>query len=51
MSVQLTDVIEASPAGERLLLCARVGEGLSIEVDGFRPLRAAVAGAGRRLRR
>lgn len=51
MSVQLTDVIETSLAGERLLLSLRDGEGLSIEVDRPRLLRAEMAEVGRRLRR
>jgi hypothetical protein len=51
LSVQLTDLIETSLAGERLLLSLRDGEGLSIEVDRPRLLRAEMAEVGRRLRR
>jgi hypothetical protein len=51
MSVQLTDVLETSRAGERLLLSLRDGEGFSLEVDRPRLLRAEMAEVGRRLRR
>jgi len=50
MSVQLTDIVETSLAGERLLLTLREGEGLSLDVDRPRMLRAEMAEAGRGLR-
>ena len=50
MSVQLTDIVETSLAGERLLLTLREGEGLSLDVDRPRLLRAEMAEAGRGLR-
>jgi hypothetical protein len=49
-SVQLTDVVESSLAGERLLLTLAGGEGVSIEVDRPRLLRAEIAEAARGLR-
>jgi hypothetical protein len=51
MSVQLTDIVETSLAGERLLLTLRDGEGLSLDVDRPRLLRAVMAELGRGLRR
>src|SRR3990170_5032772 len=50
MSVQLTDIVETSLAGERLLLTLRDGEGLSFDIDRPRLLRAEMAEAGRGLR-
>jgi hypothetical protein len=50
MSVQLNDIVETSLAGERLLLTLREGEGLSLDVDRPRLLRAEMAEAGRGLR-
>jgi hypothetical protein len=51
VSVRLTDIVEASLAGERLLLTLRQSEGLALDVDRPRLLRAELAEAGRRLRR
>jgi hypothetical protein len=51
VSVQLNDIVETSLAGERLLLELRNGEGVSLDVDGPRELRALIAGATRGLRR
>lgn len=51
MSVQLTDIVETSLAGERLLLTLRDGEGLSLDVDRPRLLRAEMSEIGRGLRR
>jgi hypothetical protein len=51
MSVQLTDIVETSLAGERLLLSLRNGEGLSLDVDRPRVLRAEMSEIGRGLRR
>ena len=50
MSVQLTDVVETSLAGERLLLTLREGEGFSLDVDQPRLLRAQMAALLRGLR-
>jgi hypothetical protein len=47
MSVQLTDIEETSLAGERLLLSLSNGEGLSLDVDRPRLLRAEMAEAAR----
>jgi hypothetical protein len=51
VSVRLTDIEETSLAGERLLLTLRDGEGLALDVDGPRLLRAELAAVGRELRR
>jgi hypothetical protein len=51
MSVQLTDIVETSLAGERLLLSLRQGEGLSLDLDRPRELRAEIAAAMREVRR
>jgi len=51
VSVHLTDILETSLAGERLLLTLRHSEGLTLDVDRPRLLRAEMAEAGRRLRR
>jgi len=50
VSVKLTDIVETSLAGERLLLTLREGEGLSLDVDRPRLLRAEMAEAGRGVR-
>ena len=50
VTVQLTDIVELSLAAERLLLTLREGEGLSLEVDRPRLLRAGIAEAARGLR-
>jgi hypothetical protein len=50
VTVQLTDIVEMSLAGERLLLTLREGEGLSLDIEQPRLLRAAIAEAARRLR-
>jgi len=50
VSVQLSDILETSLAGERLLLTLRDGEGLSADLDRPRLLRAEIAEATRRLR-
>ena len=51
VSVSLTDVQESSLAGERLLLALRNGEGLTLDVDQPRLLRAEMAAVGQELRR
>jgi hypothetical protein len=51
VSVNVADVEESSMAGERLLLTLREGEGMSIDVDRPRLLRAEMAEIGRGLRR
>jgi len=51
VSVNVSDVKESSLAGERLLLTLREGEGMSIDVDRPRLLRAEMAEIGRGLRR
>ena len=50
VTVQLTDIVELSLAAERLLLTLREGEGLSLDVDRPRLLRAEIAEAARGLR-
>jgi hypothetical protein len=50
VAVQLTDIVETSLAGERLLLTLRDGEGLTLDVDGPRLLRAEMAAVTRELR-
>jgi hypothetical protein len=50
VSVRLTDIEETSLAGERLLLTLRNGEGLSLDADGPRLLRAEMAAVGQGLR-
>ena len=50
MTVQLSDILETSLAGERLLLSLRDGEGLSIDLDRPRTFRTEVAAAMRALR-
>jgi len=51
VTVSLTDVQESSLAGERLLLTLRDGEGLALDVDKPRLLRAEMAAVGQGLRR
>ena len=51
VSVQLSDIVEASVAGERLLLTLPDGEGMSLDVDRPRTLRAQLAATLRELRR
>ena len=50
VSVNLTDIVESSMAGERILLTLREGEGMSLDVDLPRLLRAEMAEIGRELR-
>jgi hypothetical protein len=50
VSVRLTDIVETSLAGERLLLTLRDGEGFSLDLDRPRLLRAEMAAAGQELR-
>ena len=50
VSVNLTDIVESSMAGERILLTLREGEGMSLDVDLPRLLRAEMAEIGRGLR-
>lgn len=50
VSVNVADVVESSMAGERLLLTLREGEGMSLDVDLPRLLRAEIAQIGRELR-
>ena len=51
VSVSLTDVQESSLAGERLLLALRNAEGLTLDDDQPRLLRAEMAAVGQGLRR
>jgi hypothetical protein len=50
VSVNVADIVESSLAGERLLLTLREGEGMSLDVDEPRLLRAQMAEIGRGLR-
>jgi hypothetical protein len=50
MNVQLNNILETSLAGERLLVTLREGEGLALDVDRPRTLRAEIAAALRGLR-
>ena len=50
MSVQLTDIVETSLAGERLLVALHDGEGLAFDLDRPRLLRAELAAAMRAAR-
>jgi len=50
VTVQLTDIVEASLAGERLLLTLRDGEGFTLDLDRPRLLRAEMAAVARHLR-
>lgn len=49
MTMQLTDIVETSLSGERLLLSLRGGEGFALDVDRPRLLRAQIAAATREL--
>lgn len=51
VSVQLTDIVETSLAGERLLLTLPRGEGMALDVDRPRHFRTQMAAALRELRR
>jgi hypothetical protein len=51
VTVGLTDLQETSLAGERLLLTLRDGDGLTLDVDKPRLLRAEMAAIGQGLRR
>lgn len=51
VTVQLTDIVETSLAGERLLLTLRDGEGFIVDLDRPRLMRAEIAAATRALRR
>jgi hypothetical protein len=51
VTVQLTDIVETSLAGERLLLTLPQGEGMTLDVDRPRHFRAQMAAAVRELRR
>ena len=50
MTVKLTDIVESSLAGERLLLTLRGGEGVAFDLDRPRVLRAEMAALMRELR-
>lgn len=50
VTVQLTDIVETSLAGERLLLALRDGEGMAFDLDRPRLFRAEIAAAMRALR-
>ena len=50
VTVQLTDIVETSLAGERLLLALRGGEGMAYDLDRPRLFRAEIAAAMRALR-
>ncbi|MBA2634148.1 MAG: hypothetical protein H0U86_14310 [Chloroflexi bacterium] len=50
VTVQLTDIVEISIAGDRLLLSLRDGEGLALDLDRPRLLRAEMAALVRELR-
>ena len=51
VSVKLVDIEETSLAGERLLITLHNGEGLTLDVDRPRLLRAEMAAVGQELRR
>ena len=51
LAVQLSDIVETSLAGERVLLTLRDGEGLAIDMDRPRTFRTELAAAMRALRR
>lgn len=51
MSVQLSDIVETTMAGERLLLTLRDGEGMALDLDGPRLFRAELAASLREARR
>jgi hypothetical protein len=50
VTVQLSDIVETSLAGERLLLALRNGEGMAFDLDRPRLLRAEIAASVRALR-
>jgi hypothetical protein len=50
VNVQLTDIVETSLAGERLLVTLSHAEGLALDVDRPRQLRTEIAAAIRALR-
>ena len=50
VTLRLTDIVETSIAGERLLLTLRDGEGLALDLDRPRLLRAEMAALTRDLR-
>jgi len=50
LTVMLADIVETSLAGDRLLLSLRDGEGLTLDVEGPRLLRAHIAAAMQELR-
>lgn len=50
VTVQLTDIVETSLAGERLLLALRNGDGMAFDLDRPRLLRAEIAATMRGLR-
>jgi hypothetical protein len=50
VSVQLVDIVETSLSGERLLLSLQNGEGMTLDLDEPRLLRAEMAAAARRVR-
>jgi len=51
VTVRLTDIVETSLAGERLLLTLPEGEGMTLDIDRPRVFRAQMAAALRELRR
>jgi hypothetical protein len=51
VTVQLTDIVETSLAGERLLLTLPEGEGMTLDIERPRVFRAQMAAALRELRR
>jgi hypothetical protein len=51
LMVKLTDIVESSLAGERLLLTLRNGDGLTLDMDSPRLFRAEMAATMRELRR
>lgn len=51
VNIELLDIAETSLAGERLLLTLSNGDGVSLEVDRPRTLRARMAAAVRELKR
>lgn len=50
VTLRLTDIVETSIAGERLLLTLQDGEGLALDLDRPRLLRASMAAVTRELR-
>ena len=49
--MKLTDIVESSLAGDRLLLTLRGGEGVTLDIDQPRLFRAEMAATMRELRR